>query len=157
MFTFRVNQPMPKSDPTKNQLCIIGESDHFLSRLLQRFAEKSGFNIQPAQTGEDVLALAQQNKPALIILEPELPGKVRGWEAAQLLAAKSPRRRPSVIICSWMKKDEAQALIGEMSAYLQKPDLRYEDFVEALKTVSKPRVNRKKRSGITPAGKAVSG
>lgn len=148
---------MPKPDPTKKRLCVIGESDPFLSRLLQRFAEKSGFNIQPAQTGEDLLALAQQNKPALIILDPELPGKVRGWEVAQLLVAKSPRRRPSVIICSWMKKDEAQALVGEISTYLQKPDLRYEDFIEAIKAVSKPRANRKKRSVTAPARKAVSG
>ena len=147
---------MPKFDPTKNPLCVIGESDPFLSRLLQRFAEKSGFKIQLAQTGDDVLALAKQNKPTLIILDPELPGKIRGWEAAQLLGTEN-LRRTSVIICSWMKKDETQALVGHMSAYMQKPDLGYEDFVEILKTFPKPRVNRKKRPNAIPVRKDVSG
>jgi len=148
---------MPNPDPTKNQLCIIGESDPFLSRLLQRFVEKSGLTIQLAQTGEDVLALAQQNKPTVIILEPELPGKVRGWEAARSLDTNSPSHRPPLIICSWMKKTEVQALVGQMSAYLQKPDLRYEDFVEALETALKPRANRRKHSGPAPARKVTSG
>ncbi len=142
---------MPKLDQTNVRLCVIGESDPFLARLLQRFAEKSGMQIQLAQTGEDVLELAQRNKPDLIILDPELPGKVRGWEAAQALRASNQSSRTSVIICSWLKKTEALALVEQMSAYLQKPDLRYEDFTEALKATGvKPRANGKNRSNIPP-------
>jgi hypothetical protein len=44
-----------------------------------------------------------------------------------------------------------------MSAYMQKPDLGYEDFVEILKTFPKPRVNRKKRPNAIPVRKDVSG
>jgi len=145
---------MSNLDHPTRPLCVIGESDPFLARLLQRFAEKSGFSIKLAQTGEDVLDLAQRNKTALIILEPELPGKVRGWDAARQLSKSSPRSRIPVIICSWMKKTEAQGLVGQISAYLQKPDLRYEDFSEALKTAVKP--IRKKRSRTAPTLKVSS-
>jgi CheY-like chemotaxis protein len=137
---------MPNLDQANRPLCIIGESDPFLARLLQRFAEKSGFEVQVAQTGEDMLELIQQLKPALLILEPELPGKVRGWEVAQTLKDSVPPRHIPILVCSWMNKAEAQALVGQTSSHLQKPDLRYEDFTQALKAVVKPRNNRKERS-----------
>ena len=123
---------MPNLEQTNDCLCVIAESDPFLARLLQRFAEKIGLQIQLARTGEDVLELAKRT-PALIILDPELPGKVRGWEAAQALRSASQTRGIPVIIFSWLKKLDALALIGQISAYIPKPDLSYEDFVEALK------------------------
>jgi DNA-binding response OmpR family regulator len=123
---------MPNLDPINDRLCVIAESDPFLARLLQRFAEKSGLGIQHARTGEDVLELAKR-RPGLIIIDPELPGKVRGWDAVKAIRAGSLTSSIPVIICSWLKKPEALALVGQISAYLQKPDLSYEDFVKAIK------------------------
>ena len=123
---------MSISDQTNKQLCIIGESDPFLARLLGRFAEKSGLRVQSARTGEEVLHLAQRDRPVLVILEPELPGKLRGWEAARALRSSDQTGDIPLIICAWLKKDEALALAGPVSAYLQKPDLHYKDFAVAL-------------------------
>jgi DNA-binding response OmpR family regulator len=123
---------MSSLDQTNKRLCIIGESDPFLARLLGRFAEKSGLRIRSARTGEEVLHLGQRDMPTLVILEPELPGKLRGWEAARALRASDQTGAIPLIICAWLKKDEALALTGPVSAYLQKPDLHYEDFVAAL-------------------------
>jgi CheY-like chemotaxis protein len=123
---------MSNPDLTNKRLCIIGESDPFLARLLERFAEKSGLRVQSARTGEEVLHLGQRDRPALVILEPELPGKLRGWEAARALRASDQTRDIPLIICAWLRKDEALALAGPVSAYLQKPDLHYEEFVAAL-------------------------
>jgi CheY-like chemotaxis protein len=117
---------------TNKRLCIIGESDPFLARLLERFAEKSGLRVQSARTGEEVLHLGQRDRPALVILEPELPGKLRGWEAARALRTSEHTGDIPLIVCAWLRKDEALALAGPVSAYLQKPDLHYEDFVAAL-------------------------
>lgn len=117
-----------------DRLCVIAESDPFLARLLQRFAEKSGLRFQLARTGDDVLELAQR-RPTLIVLDPELPGKVRGWEVAQSLRSGSQTSNIPVIICSWLKKPDVLMLVGQISAYMQKPDLSYEDFAEALKVV----------------------
>ncbi len=148
---------MSNLDQANRPLCIIGESDPFLARLLQRFAEKSRFTIQVAQTGEDMLELIQQLKPALLILEPELPGKIRGWEVAQTLKDSVPPRHIPILVCSWMNKAEAQALVGQTSSHLQKPDLRYEDFTEALKAVIKPRNSQRKRTGTGPSRKTSTG
>jgi CheY-like chemotaxis protein len=123
---------MSNFDRIRDPLCVIGESDPFLAYLLQRFAEKSGLWIQNAQTGEEVVELVQQGRPALIILDPELPGKVRGWEAAKTLKADSSTSRVPMIICSWLKKTDALVLVNLASGYLSKPDLRYEDFMAVL-------------------------
>ena len=122
------------SNPVQNtdHLCLIGESDPFLARLLQLFAEKSGLKVEPARTGEDVFDLVKQNRPALVILDPELPGRVRGWEVVRALRTGSQTENIPVIVCAWSNKDVAIALTGPVSAYLQKPDLHYEDFLAAL-------------------------
>lgn len=122
------------AEPNQNQnrLCIIGEADPFLARLLQRFAEKSGLWIKRALTGEDVLDLAHRDRPVLIILEPELPGKVRGWEAARTLWLERYTSTIPLILCTWLMESDAQALIGHRFPHLQKPDLHYKDFSTAL-------------------------
>lgn len=117
-------------------MCIIGEADLFLTRLLQRFAEKSGFQVHCARTGEEFLTLAEQNRPALVVVEPELPGRLRGWEAARELQAGNQTRAIPMIVCAWLNKDQALERMGPAAAaYLQKPDLHYTDFVAALGAV----------------------
>jgi DNA-binding response OmpR family regulator len=112
--------------------CVIAESDPFISRLLQRFAEEDGFDVVHAQVGLDVVELAQRFKPQVIILEPELPGKMRGWEVIQALRENQETREIPVITCSWLQDAEVSGLIGEVQGNLQKPELHYEDFVDVL-------------------------
>ena len=123
---------MSKDNQKNGRLCLISESDPFLARRLQRFAEKSGLQIQSARTGEDLLDVARRDGPVLIIVDPELPGKLRGWQAVRALRADPATGPIAILICSWLKKPEALALVGQMPAYLQKPDLRYDDFVAVL-------------------------
>ena len=113
--------------------CVIGEADPFIARLLWRFAEKSGMQAVHARLGQEVLELAYQTQPGVIVLEPELPGQMRGWEAVGALRADQAICHIPVIVCSWLEEVDAQALVGEMSGYLQKPELHYEDFVAVLK------------------------
>jgi CheY-like chemotaxis protein len=117
---------------TNKPLCIIGESDQFLARLLERFSEKSGLQVQVARTGDEILELVQNTKPALVILEPELPGKTRGWEAIQAIRTNSQTGEIPLIVCTWLDKEDTLALTGPVSAYLKKPDLHFEEFAAAL-------------------------
>jgi CheY-like chemotaxis protein len=139
---------LPESDNNTladDRLCVIGEADLFMARLLRRYASTCGLNTLYAQTGDDLLdwthpaSESQQLTPALIILDPELPGKVRGWEVAQALQAgcelSSPMSLIPVVLCSWLSEAEAQALAGRAAPCLQKPDVHYDDFVAALERV----------------------
>lgn len=124
---------MSNLEQKDDRLCIIGESDPFLANLLQLFAEKSGLWIRRASTGEEVLEWVLRTRPALVIIDPELPGKMRGWEAVQALIANNQNNNISIIIFSWLNKNETTGLIGQVCIYLQKPYLCYEDFTKALK------------------------
>jgi CheY-like chemotaxis protein len=123
---------MPDSTSTPDGYCAIGEADPFLAQLLQRFAEKSGFLARIAQSGEAVIACVTQEQPALILLDPELPGKLRGWEAARQLLFGEDTTAIPIILCTWLNEAEAQALVDYPLNHLQKPDLHYSDFVRTL-------------------------
>ena len=114
-------------------LCLIGESDTFLARLLARFCEASGLSVIRAQVGDEFLALARAKHPHLMILDVELPGELRGWEAVATLRSDLNGNAAPVIAFSWLPRPEAFALLPDCAVYLQKPDLHYDDFVAALK------------------------
>jgi CheY-like chemotaxis protein len=113
--------------------CIIAEANPFIARLLQRFAEQKGLDIINVQVGQDVVELACQENTAVIILDPELPGKMRGWEVARQLRKKAETRAIPIIACSWMDETALRELAGELNGNLRKPEIHYEDFVSALK------------------------
>lgn len=113
--------------------CIIGEADSFICMLLTRFAREVGLQPVQARVGEEVCPLAQQIHPSLILLDPELPGSLRGWEAARELRTGAEFRRVPIVSCSWLNECDARALIADANAYLQKPELHYEDFLAALR------------------------
>jgi CheY-like chemotaxis protein len=121
--------------------CIIGEADVFISALLARFAEERGLRPVHARVGEDVFPLARQVHPLVVFLDCELPGRIRGWEAAQALKADGELSRVPIVSCSWLTEQDAHALIGDAVAYLRKPDLHYDDFLAALRLAEITRVD----------------
>jgi CheY-like chemotaxis protein len=112
------------------RICLIGEADPFIARLLQRFAAESGLRALHADDGESLIALARQYTPTVIILEPQLPGTVRGWEAAETLADDPTLCHIPVIACAWADSGASYEAIGV--GLLRKPELHYDDFVAAL-------------------------
>jgi CheY-like chemotaxis protein len=115
------------------RVCVIGESDPFVARLLQRYAEESGLEPMRAQQGEQVLDLARRAAPVVIILEVELPGRVRGWEAARNLKSDPDTRGIPVVICSWFGEADARALAAPADGRLSRLELHYDVFVSTLR------------------------
>ena len=113
-------------------LCIVADSNPFIDQLLQRFAKKSGLNILSVPVGQDMLELARQKKPAVIVIDPELPGKVRGWEIIRLLREDHQTCQIPVIACTWLDEISLREMTGAVSGRLQKPEIHYDDFVNAL-------------------------
>jgi CheY-like chemotaxis protein len=115
------------------RICLIGEADPFIALLLKRFAEENGLQAVIARAGQDLLAQARSARPAVIILEAELPGLQQGWEAVRAYRADRGARKVPVITCSWLDEAKAGALVDGAAAHLQKPELSYTDFKAALK------------------------
>jgi CheY-like chemotaxis protein len=118
--------------PGVAKTCVIGEADPFLARLLRRFAETSGLQVVITQQGQELADMVRRSRPEVIVLEAELPGQIRGWEAVRALKADPATCAIPVIVCTWLKEAEARALVGDVSSYLQKPELHYDDFLAAL-------------------------
>jgi CheY-like chemotaxis protein len=112
--------------------CLIAEADPFIADLLLRFAEESGLLSVRASTGQEILTLAQPIPPDILIVEPELPGELRGWEAVRTMRSSGANGAMAVMGCSWLGKAETCELIGDVAWHFQKPDLHYVDFVKAL-------------------------
>ena len=112
--------------------CVIGESDPFVAQLLQRFAEMCGLEVVRASVGQDVLELAKQVGPVVVILDAELPGNPRGWEIVPALRSEPVTSATPLISCSWISETRASELMGSLAGHLQKPELHYEDFLMAL-------------------------
>jgi CheY-like chemotaxis protein len=115
------------------RLCVIAETNPFITRLIQRFAEKSGLDVLSVQVGQDMLELARQKKPAVIVIDPELPGKMRGWEVIRQLGEDLQTCQIPVIACTWMTESSLREKAGEVSGTLQKPEIHYKDFVTVLR------------------------
>ncbi len=113
-------------------ICLIAETDPFIAALLDRFAEASDLYPQHVGNGQDVVETVRRLRPAVIILDVELPGKLRGGEVADQLRSDAELRAIPVITCSWLACSEAQAIAGPAVGHLQKPDLHYEDFLDVL-------------------------
>jgi len=117
------------------RICLIGESDPFIAQLLRRFSEESGFKPLQARVGQDVLSLARQQPPELVIIEPDLPGKLRGWEAIHAMRKEPRLCTTPVITCYWRLAADAAELVHSADGHLQKPELHYDDFLAMLKAI----------------------
>src|SRR6266508_3718733 len=113
-------------------ICLIAESDPFIARLLERFAQKSGLQTVHAQIGQDVLDILRETKPAVMVLDPELPGKTRGWDILNVLRLDEELSRIPVIACTWLDESECVARFGKLNGYLQKPAPHLEAFLDAI-------------------------
>jgi two-component system copper resistance phosphate regulon response regulator CusR len=116
-------------------ICLIGESDPFIAQLLRRFSEESGLEPLQARVGQEVLRLARQQPPELVIIDPDLPGKLRGWEAIHAMRTEPRLRATPVVTCSWRRAADAAELVNFADRHLQKPELHYEDFRAMLRAI----------------------
>jgi len=112
------------------QTIMIAANDPNITYLLQRYAEESGFQTVNVGQGKDVLDLAQRSKPALIILDIELP-ETSGGKVLRRLKAEPATRNIPVVVYSCLNEEVEEWGEG-VDGYLQK-SVMYDDFVAALK------------------------
>ena len=111
-------------------MLMIVEDDAQSLYLMERYAKRSGCRPVSTTHGENVLALARQEKPAAIFLDLMLPG-LSGWDILRDLQADSATCDIPVILCSGLNEVE-DGLEAGAAACLRKP-VYYQDFLDALK------------------------
>jgi len=81
-------------------LCLIGEDSPPVTHHLKSYAEMCGFEVVHVTEGESVLDVARRMQLVLILLNAELPGRLRGWEVLRLLKTDDVTCRiPVVTYC----------------------------------------------------------
>jgi CheY-like chemotaxis protein/anti-sigma regulatory factor (Ser/Thr protein kinase) len=115
--------------PRQNVLVV--DDNEIQRELVRELLTPLGFNVATASSGRECLALAERDKPNLILLDIAMP-EMDGWQVAQRLRRAS-RERAAIIVLSANAIDPSQLVDAERlhDDYLMKPiDLR-----QLLKTI----------------------
>ena len=98
---------------------LLVDDDPNISRLVQLYLEKEGFEVKTADRGDDALAMFRKMPPDLILLDVMLPG-MDGWQVCRTI-----RKTSSIPIIMLTAKDETfDKVLGlELGAddYITKP------------------------------------
>jgi len=116
------------------RIMVIGDDSHFCY-LMRTYIRKSDHQIIFAYLGEDALELAQNEKPAAIVLEVGSSGSA-GWHLLRKFKSQRATSEIPIVICSWMDEEKHASEQGA-SACLRMPIL-YEDFTKALSIIGIP-------------------
>ena len=105
-----------------NELILIVEDNEKNRKLVRDALQFKGYRTIEAETGEDGVRLAKEHRPALILMDIQLPG-IDGVEALRRLRA-DPRTAdiPIVALTAFaMKADRERFEAAGFDGHLEKP------------------------------------
>lgn len=105
---------------SKRILLIEDHEDN--RRIVRDLLTSVGYELIEAVTGEDGVALAEQHRPDLILMDVLLPG-LNGYDATRLIKAKPELKQiPIIAVTSYaLSGDDVKALEAGCDAYIAKP------------------------------------
>jgi two-component system, cell cycle response regulator DivK len=117
------------------ELILIVEDNENNRILVRDVLQSRGYQTAETDTGEEGLRLARASRPALILMDIQLPG-MNGMEALKLLRADADTRDIPVmaVTASAMTQDRQKIMATGFDAYQSKP-INVREFVEAVRTV----------------------
>jgi two-component system, cell cycle response regulator DivK len=101
---------------------MIVEDNELNMKLFNDLLQSQGYNTVQSIDGKDVLKLARQHRPNLILMDVQLPG-VSGVELTRILKADAELKLiPVVAVTAFaMKGDEEKIRESGCDGYLSKP------------------------------------
>jgi PAS domain S-box-containing protein len=107
---------------TDEPLILIADDNELNSSILRDYLEVSGYQVDVAQDGGEALAQARERRPALILMDIQMPG-IDGMEAIRRMRADPSLRDIPIIALTAlaMPGDREQCLEAGADAYLAKP------------------------------------
>jgi two-component system, cell cycle response regulator DivK len=120
----------------KNNILVVEDNEQNIY-LVTFLLEKNGYQVFQARNGIDGLALAQQEKPDLILLDIQLPG-MDGYEVARgIRKIKDLETTPIVAVTSYaMPGDRESAIEAGCTGYIEKP-IDPENFITQVESFLK--------------------
>lgn len=122
---------MDRGAADRPPLVLVAEDATIVRLDLTRLLEQSGYEVIQARDGEEAVALAEERKPDLAILDVKMPN-LDGIEAARRMLRG--RLLPIVMLTAYADEDSVtRAIDAGVFAYLTKP-FREQDLLPAIKT-----------------------
>ena len=104
------------------ELILIVEDNEKNRKLVRDVLSHEGYRILETENGEDAVRLAQSERPALVLMDIQLPG-IDGIEALRRLRAQAATRTIPVIAvtASAMTQDRTTIMAAGFDGYQSKP------------------------------------
>lgn len=116
-----------------SKIAII-EDDVIISQMYRMKLESEGFEVQLASSGDRGIALTEQLKPDLILLDLQMPG-MDGFETLKKLRAIEISKNTPVIILTNLGEEEAPDGIEALgvASYIIKANMTPKEVVAQVK------------------------
>lgn len=113
-------------------LVLVADAEELILRLLQVAIGNLGYEVVSARNGLVALELVERLRPAVAVLDSELPG-VDGRLAARLIAGSAHEQRTRVVLLAASADEVGNP--SHVDAVLKKP-FRLEELAERIHTLS---------------------
>ncbi len=104
------------------KIVLIVEDNELNMKLFNDLLEARGYRVLQTKSGHEVLALAREHRPDLILMDIQLP-EISGLDVTRWLKDDADLRAiPVIAITAFaMKGDEERIRMGGCEGYLSKP------------------------------------
>jgi CheY-like chemotaxis protein len=121
-----------------NELILIVEDNDKNRKLVRDALQFKGYQTIEAETGEEGVTLARERRPALVLMDIQLPG-INGIEALRQLRADPATQGIPVIAvtASVMAQDRQNIMAAGFDAYQGKP-ISVREFLETVRKMLEP-------------------
>ena len=115
-----------------NKLILIVEDNEKNRRMLRDILQVNGYQTVESETAEDGILIAQQEQPALVLMDIQLPG-MNGMEARKMLRNDPVTRHIPVVAvtASAMLHDQTQIEKTGFDAFHYKP-IRIKEILQTV-------------------------
>jgi two-component system cell cycle response regulator DivK len=128
------------------ELILIVEDNDKNRKLVRDVLQHKGYVTVEAESGEDGVRLARERRPALVLMDIQLPGIDGITALGQLRADPLTRGIPVIAVtASVMTHDRQKIMAAGFDGYQPKP-IRVKDFLEAVQRT----VDRGSARGSSP-------
>jgi len=121
------------------ELILLVEDNDNNRLLIRDVLQASGYHVIEAETAEDGVRMAAEQRPALVLMDIQLPG-MSGIEALQRLRADPVTRAIPVVAvtASAMTQDRRQIMAAGFDGYQSKP-ISVKSFLQTIREILPPR------------------
>ena len=117
------------------ELILIVEDNEKNRKLERDVLQAKGYRTIEAETGEDGVRLAKEHRPALVLMDIQLPGIDGITALGQLRADAATRVIPVIAVtASVMTHDRQKIMAAGFDGYQSKP-IRLKDFLQAVRAM----------------------